>query len=314
MEHKNNYLESEYRPLACVSTINIVIPLYNGNEMFDRVLPYISYAVNYAKQICPALTIFVTVVDDGSDIPYFFPSGFIGPEWNIIRHMHNEGRARARNTGLKFHRECKYTIFMDADIIPYPEAIIDCIAKQERYSSNRHSCVICGLFHFTNTSVLNSDCTDFSFCNDFRMHCVYQDSWIGCESDMKYIGREFNIIKDTAEWSKWPSTGFLGPWSLPNMVLGGLFCVNTSHALSVGGLDERFSVYGFEETTLVTNLIIKKGAYIIPILNGFSKHIENDDESNDRANKNILFREAYAHYYFDFMKEKLSDVKGPGYD
>lgn len=312
LEHNNSYLSSMIIPaqpsFKGIISVNIVIPVFNGNDLLVKTLPYTITAIQRAQEAIPGLCVSLTIVDDGSDQPFMFPYDTIEPGWNVVRHIHNHGRARTRNTGLRFGDKSKYTIFLDADIILYPDAVRDLIHTQELFFLQHKNAVVCGLFHFTDMSIFENNNTKFNFtiCNDFRLHCIYQDSWIGCENDRQYIGAEFNIIRDTQRWSEWPSTGHFGPWILPNMVLGGLFCVNTEHALSVGGFDERFSTYGFEETTLVTNLIIMRQTFIIPVLSAFSKHIESNNNISTRHDKDKLFRRAYAHYFYVFMKESVA--------
>lgn len=286
-------------------SINIVIPFFNGKNIFDKTLHYTICSIKKAKESIPLLHVSVTVVDDGSEQPYRFPPDISDPDWSIIRLDINRGRAFSRNTGLQFRRESDYTLFMDADIILYPDAILEFIRDMGKFSSHGLSCIACGLFHFTDESTLVENQTDFDLCNDFRLNCTYQDSWIGCENDRQFIGTEFNITNDTLSWSKWPTSGNFGPWTLPNMVLGGLFCINTDHALSVGGFDDRFSAYGFEETTLATNLIIMKNSFVVPVLGGFSKHIEEKNGVIERDEKDRLFRRAYERYFYEFMKEPM---------
>ncbi|EPH0093481.1 glycosyltransferase [Pluralibacter gergoviae] len=304
--HDNNYLKllngnKSFNHSKKVS-VNIVIPLFNDEDIFNATLYHTLSSIKKAKESNPNLDISVTVIDDGSMKPYKFPY-YIDHNWNIIRLANNRGRAFARNTGLQFRKKSKYTLFMDSDIILYPDAISEFIQYMEDFSSQKLSCIVCGLFHFISENSFTDKKFDFSMCNDFRLKCTYQESWIGCESDRQFIGTKFNIIKDTVSWSQWPNSGSFGPWILPNMVLGGLFCVNTNDALSVGGLDHRFSKYGFEETTLVTNLIIMKKSFIIPALNGFSKHVEKNNEQVIRNKKNKLFRRAHKLFFCEFMKE-----------
>ncbi|WES68342.1 glycosyltransferase family A protein [Superficieibacter sp. HKU1] len=313
--HNNDYLKlciineaNETSDQSTIINVNIVIPLFNGGDIFDITLEYTNFAIKKAKELIPMLHVSVTVVDDGSEKPYAFPSDKSHPDWNIVRLDKNRGRAFSRNTGLQYRTASKYTIFMDADIILYPNAISDFIREMERFSTQNRSCITCGLFHFIYLNTLNKNKISFDISNDFRLNCNYQENWIGCENDREFIGAEFNIIKDTAGWSKWPASGKFGPWTLPNMVLGGLFCVNTHHALSVGGFDDRFSAYGFEETTLATKLIIMKGSFVVPILGGFSKHIEEENGESKRNEKDRLFRRAYDRYFHEFMKEPAIDI------
>ena len=129
---------------------------------------------------------------------------------------------------------------------------------------------------------------------DFRIKCDYIESYIGCENDRRFINKSFELMKDTNCFSKWDYK--VGPWYLTNMVLGGLFCVNTAEAKHVGGCDEIFNDWGYEETSLATKLICNLDSYIIPIQHPRSFHIDHLSSALSWGEKSHFFKKGHSLY------------------
>jgi hypothetical protein len=147
----------------------------------------------------------------------------------------------------------------------------------------------------------------FSKCNDFRKSCVYQPSWIGCEEDKAFIGNKYMILDTTDNLNNWSTFGHLGPWILPNMVLGGLFAVNRKEAVFVNGCSNMFGKYGFEETSLVTKLMARYGSYVIPD-SIFALHLVDKNSILARDEKDLLFQRTHDIYFNKYLNLSLSEA------
>lgn len=257
--------------------MNIVIPLCNGGGVFNQTIPYTRQAIGHLRTLMRHVRVTVTIVDDGSVPAYRLPADMTDPDWSVLRLPENRGRAFARQTGLQAGRASRYTVFVDADIVLYPHALCDFIRTLEQASSLQAPCMVYGLFHFTDDSLFTQTSPDFSVCNDVRL----DGGHLKCRVDAQ---------------AGFAATGYYGPWSLPNMLLGGFFGVSTAYACAQDTGDPRFDAQGYEKASLVTRLLSMKNIAVIPVPGGFSKHIESRHASALRRVKERVFRQAFARW------------------
>lgn len=289
-----------HRRFAQKRRVNVVVPHHNS-AMIDSVILHLQNAQDYAVCSSNDIEVTITIVDDASsevlNVSRYQPSGI-----HYVRHERNLGRAAARNTGLA-EVGSHYTMFVDADVIVYPEIILKHFIMHEELRSCGAVGISANLFNFVDADRDLEFDTSFDDCNDWREKTTYLADWVGCESDHAFVGQEFQTLQMTDNWSKWPQSGYLGPWMLPNMVLGGCFMVPTVVALSVGGQDLRFRNYGFTETSLITKLIIYANAYVIPISSHMCVHVETKGAA-ERHRKDQLFRRAHERFFGEYLTEE----------
>ncbi|OCJ65470.1 hypothetical protein A6U97_27840 [Agrobacterium tumefaciens] len=304
LQHSNDYTATMAGRSADrfpPSLLNVVIPYYNSARTIDEVACKALAALEFANSKAPELEAVLSIVDDGSDEP--LPLWIrMDPRIRVVQHERNLGRAAARNTGLK-SLASTFTMFVDADVLLYPEAVYEHYRVHAQQRLSGHTALTANLFNFVNINHYQPDNSSlFDACNDFRYSCTYLPHWIGCEADSVFIGRQFWTLEETSHWAKWPTEGFFGPWTLPNMVLGGCFTVPTAPSLALQGQDLRFREYGFTETTLVTKLITHARCFIIPISPRFCIHLDLDTEE-ERNWKNERFRAAHHQFYQSYLLE-----------
>lgn len=97
---------------------------------------------------------------------------------------------------------------------------------------------------------------------------------------------------------------FLGPWTIANMVLGGLFACDRDLARSCDGFDAINGPYGFVETTLVTKLIARTGCPVVPLAARFSLHIDDRTVAIPRARRDELYREAHRRFFGAYLHRR----------
>lgn len=320
LRHDNQY-GGDPRQSHTLSPLSVgcVVPYHEtgglGTEAVDRL------AVSLAdyRRIAGAETrTRLTVIDDGSrrrpfELP-FQTAHDVGLEVSI----ENLGRTSARNTGLRLSSDCELTLFVDSDVIVQPALVAETVAA---WSVAGGMCprpsIVPSFFMTVRSGDLSSIETQLplaSFQHDWRAACRYQPSWVGCVADYKYVGQHFNLLERTDYLRSW--RGMVGPFLLPNMVLGGCFAVPTTPALAVGGFEESFEQYGFTETTLVAKLIAE-GIPVIPQIRSAALHVEWNPAHQSQSQRNERFRQAHRQFFTSFMAkpvEAYGDTRHLGSD
>lgn len=292
--------------------ISVVIPYFESRSTINYTLRSLINSVDKAKKVYKALRSEIIVSDDGSVL---YPAiAIIDKELSDFVRVEalskNKGRYYARNEGLKRAKN-EIVLFVDSDIVVYPELISEIIVFYANQKIVERGGIFFSLFNFLDLEDFkNQDKNSnlFKTNNDFRDYCKYQASWIGCEEDKRFTGQEFRVLDETKQLSRWSTGGFLGPWMLPNMVLGGLFTVERKNAVDVGGCSAIFGPYGFEETSLVTKLMAKFGTYIVPNSKSFCLHLEDKNTSISRTAKDHLFRKTHDIYFNKYLNFKLGEA------
>lgn len=314
LTHDNHYSDNLEEEIVEVNTnklpsISIVIPYYNAVETIRYVLSFLRKAIDFTLLTSNELEYEVIIIDDSSTVPLVEILDKQELEWlKILKLERNKGRQFVRNLGIKAASK-ELLMFIDADVLVSKTLIIDHLKTQQLVKIKNKSAICFSLFNFVG---LGEDLfvkgEMFEKVNDFRKHCVYQRSWIGCNEDMKFVGNQYRILETTNNLRLWPKDGWLGPWILANMVLGGLFTVNRKYALEVGGCSDMFEFYGFEETSLCTKLIVVYDSYVIPVTTSNAIHLEVKNPLMSRKTKNKFFRKSHGVFFNKFLKQRYEKV------
>jgi len=309
IEHDNDYGFDVAQVIQdntlILPNLSIVIPYYETGEVFLRTLHYLCQAIDAVKKVAPYWRYEVIVIDDGSAEKKAINcvgKGFSG--LNIVSNHINQGRTKTRNHGLKLakHEVC---LFMDSDILVAEEFLLHHLRTHAFARIVSKPIITVGFFQFVDTQYLGDNhdhihCHDIAL-NDFRLDCVYGETWIGCEDDRQFISKRFKIVEETELFRKWPRNGFFGPWFLTNMVLGGFFMVYTDVSRKVNSFDEAFEGYGFTETSLPTKLIAGYGHFLVPVTQGGCVHIDDEHINVSRQDKDKIFQEKHDFYFNQYL-------------
>jgi len=284
-------------------SLTVAIPYFEAKSTINLTLKYLIESVKEIKQIQKNWHAEIIVIDDGSvDYPAKIT---IKPEYisqiRLIALPKNQGRFAARNTGI---REARYDfmIFSDADILINGRILQSHLSAYAAISKQNKNAITASIFNFINLDQVSGNMSSFfSKSNDFRIDCTYQESWIGCEEDRQFAGKNYHLLRQTDNFRDWPKSGMLGPWALSNMVLGGIFGFSAKLAKKVGGCDKLFSDYGFEETSLATKLIALCNAYVVPISSSYAIHVSDSESTLPQSEKDSFFQKAHALYFEKYL-------------
>lgn len=289
--------------------LSIIIPYYDNSYQIQFCITYLLSAVQWVKRKHSNWKFEIIVIDDGSRMePLSSVIEGIGTA-RTFHFLENRGRYHARQFGL-YQAKYDVCLFLDSDILIDRELILNTL-KLFTFNKivNSKNCILVSFFQSINEEGLSQLLPTIAPHNiiydDFRLNCLYQESWIGCESDRDFVGRTIRIITDTNYFRNWHRM-FMA-WCLPNMVLGGFFAVSREEALSVGGFDKRFNQYGFTETPLPTKLIALRGNYLIPIVRGGGYHIENEWELETMSEKDKYFRQAHKLFFQTYLNQEVNE-------
>lgn len=308
LNHSNDYgfdVNAAILQSPAISDLSIVIPYYNS-KFLKRVIHSLYVGLEKVEEQYTSWKFEVIVIDDGSKEK---ADKVIGEQYyknlTIITFESNRGVTEARNTGLQQAR-FSTVLFMDNDIVVSDDIILKHL-KVHSFAGIYKPCITLGFFATVQPTdpILSETLTKEvvqSRINDFRLSCIYQSSWIGCEEDMKFIGRRFEIVRETNDFKNWPIDKLFGPWILPNMVLGAFFMVRRESSLAVNGFDRSFVGYGFTETSLPTKLVALYGHYVVPVTDGTCLHIDDDSEWLSRYEKNRSFRQKHTQYFNHYLE------------
>ena len=308
-KHSNNYHFDPVQVLAYmpkeIPTISVVIPYYESGKIIKSTLHHLYNSIQSVTKIFKNWNYEVVIIDDGSE--KYPVANYIGrqnyPNLRIISNANNQGRTITRNRGL-LNSQYDVCLFMDSDILIDSQLILNHLKIHTYVRKNNHkSAITVSFFQFTDE---NDPLLKFKILspadlklNDYRLHCIYGPTWIGCEEDKKFIGMELRIVHDTKYFKNW--RGMYKAWTLTNMVLGGFFMVNRKESLIVNGFNESFQGYGFTETSLPTKLISILGHYLIPVLVGGGVHIEDKNVNVPRGEKDKIFWKKHDFYFNKYL-------------
>lgn len=301
LAHDNDYGDLTAGPVESVPAVSIIVPYYEAVATIDRCLRCITEAIAVAEVECgPLWQAQIVVVDDGSPTAPAIEaiSEVLSKRCELISLATNMGRAAARNAGLAASRH-EIALFCDADVFVPPEAIARHAMIHAGARSIGRSAITAGLMCFTDWP----DIGNLGTC-DFRVDCVYDAAWVGCDDDLRFVGRRFRTLEETMGWRSWPSGGWLGPWTIVNLVLGGLFGVDRALAVEVGGCEALIGAYGFVETTLAAKLVALHEAFVIPVDGPPAVHAYVDGVALSATERDRLFRLAHARFFSEFLRRE----------
>lgn len=305
--------DNGYRPdtelltsgLGPVPRCTVVVPYFEASRTIATCVDHLLAAVAALRIATPDAAVQIVVVDDGSvrapaaaSLRPYVSAGRV----QLVMSAVNGGRAHARNVGLQ-EAEHPIVLFVDADVLVHPQTLVDHLRVHNALGP-RHP-ITAGLFCFCDDGDWPALATDphrfDGESNDFRLDCRYQPSYIGCDDDRAFVGHRFRPVTQTDGLRSWPRAGFLGPWTIANMVLGGLFACDRDLARSFGGFEAINGPYGFVETTLVTKLIATTGCPVVPLTARFALHIEDRTVAIPRDQRNQLYQAAHRGFFGSYL-------------
>ena len=315
--HSNNY---KFDPSSVIAGyvskqyfgLSVIIPYYEAGEVIRLVLHHLYNSLTEVRKLQPDWKYEVVLIDDGSvkkPVRKVVKAGDY-PSLKILINSVNVGRTSTRNRGLKEAKN-NLCLFMDSDILIDNQLILNHL-KIHSYNrkTNKNSCITPSFFCFAdqNDPALKDKILYPArvMINDWRLYCLYQATWIGCDDDKKFIGQEIRIVQDTNYFKNWK--GMYKAWALSNMVLGGFFMVSKSESLKVGGFDESFKNYGFTETSLPTKLIAIRNNFVIPVITGGGIHIEDKAINIGQAEKDKIFRQRHQYYFNTYLNLSVKEA------
>lgn len=316
IDHNNNYDFDIKKVInlnfVTLPSLSVIIPYWENSSTINLLLKNLYNGLDKIKSINQKWDFEVIIIDDGSKNN---PAKKIIKKTKyknikILKNKQNKGRVYARNKGLK-NATKELILFMDADILVDETLILNHLKTHAFAKKNKKQIITVGFFDFeTNLDIWKKKCiikANDIMLNDFRIDCVYHKTWIGCDNDKQFIGKHFKVLKQTDMFKKWPK-GYLGPWLLPNMVLGGFFIVNNKQAKKVNGFDIKFIGYGFTETSLPTKLIAKYNTFVVPIPYKGCVHINDKKISLTKIKKDKIFRKKHDLYFNNYLNSTLKEV------
>lgn len=307
--HKNNYGFDPVQALSFepkeISYLSVIIPYFETGNLINNTLRHLYNSLNNVKDIYKEWRFEVILIDDGSiNKPvskYLSKKKY--PNLQILKNKTNQGRTTTRNKGL-YTSKYKLCLFMDSDVLIDSQLILNHL-KIHAYINNgaRSKAITVSFFEFGDNKdprlKFKTIHPVYLRLNDYRLHCVYGPTWIGCEKDKKYIGKEFRIVEETNNFRDWH--GMYKAWALTNMVLGGFFMADRLDSIKVGGFNKSFKGYGFTETSLPTKLIAIKKHFLVPVLIGGGLHIDDGQVNVSRKDKDRIFWQKHDFYFNKYL-------------
>lgn len=308
--HNNDYGFDVIRILPMqpksVPNLSVVIPYFETKSIIKLTLRHLYNSLDTVQGLYKDWKFEVIVVDDGSKKFLAEKQIKVSKYTNlkIISSPYNKGRSSTRNIGL-YNSRYELCLFMDSDILVDTQLILNHL-KIHSYCQKikKIGAITISFFQFSDEKeplLKFNRLTPVDLkLNDYRLYCKYGPTWIGCEEDKKFVGKEFRIVQDTKDFRDW--RGMYKAWALTNMVLGGFFMVDRRESIKVNGFNESFKGYGFTETSLPTKLIVTTGNFLIPILIGSGLHIEDKKVNISRKNKDRIFWEKHDFYFNKYLE------------
>jgi len=314
LQHTNDYGFDVGAALSTVvfplPSLSVVVPYHESSDTLPLVLSHLAASIASTLEQEPTWKHEIIVVDDGSRIhpASSIISAFKRLSSRLVLLPNNCGRTAARNAGL-FQAIYDVCLFLDADVLIDNELIRNVLTLFGTCRRGTDIVPIVPAF-FATSSTLPWDTPPLTpndvVVNDFRVFCTYRSEWIGCEDDSQYIGTTYRLLAETNMFRFW--RGKIGPWWLPNMVLGGCFAVDTAASLGARGFDTRFGSYGFTETSLPTKLIALFDHKVVPLIRGGALHVSLAGDASDRVRKDALFRRNHAIFNHEYLNTPCSAV------
>lgn len=278
------------RPVPA-ATVSIIVPVWNAGASLRRCLLSIrlsDFVIRYPERVQ------VILVDDGSTDGSL--ESIDGLEWPfemlVLRQPHSS-RAHAMNVGLA-HAEGEVILSCDADMILAPPAIGEAVRRVQ--AAPRAVCVGFRRDVFPSASHVSEPRLReqippeaFEFWGDNRFSYHWDEHvYPGWPKNMfvasrcfKDLGRGRAVLLADGD-----------SWSLPKMVYGALFAFARKWLDVVGGFDERFVGWGYEDTFFALKMIAAD-LLVVPVLSLCGIHLTHPLRSplqwaQGRCNRRLL--------------------------
>ncbi len=274
-ERSNDYSFSEPFEDSTPIKSSIIIPVYNNQNVFRRTLssianhPTVRYLPNQFE---------IVVVNDGSieDVGSIVKQIKFPCKIKYYSSPKNEGRSAARNNGIGLASNDLY-FFFDSDVVIPKNYFLE----MWKIHNSLPNAVSVGMAE----NVYSDETRGFdempNIRNDFRYHKTFKK-----ERD----GRtEYHLILETDWFKQFGNGKKIGFWTLPGMTVANNLGVRKNLVEQVGGFDERFKTWGYEDNNFGAKLIASEG-YVIPSKNTGVWRIVNRDQSRIFSDEN---RELY---------------------
>lgn len=287
-------------------SVSVVIPARNAALTLPRCLLSIEQSTfnqKYPEQLE------VVVVDDGSTDATWA----VLQEQKLNLHLKavrqaNCGCGQARNTGVVMS-EGDIIICCDADMILLPFTIEELMKRHQILDQ----VVLVGFRTHLDSgnphiqaNVLSERLKTMAptFFGDMRLHHPLGGWNACCETQhFKQLGYGKCIFRPDDTWRV-----------LPEMMHGTLFSMKRNDYLAVGGCDEGFRGWGYEDTLLAARAIAL-GRYLIPVYSASGIHLLNAEERRRRSTSDVRlpaekWREGSENYIFYRKQLHLPLVSG----
>ncbi|WP_216893925.1 glycosyltransferase family 2 protein [Nocardia alni] len=289
--------------------VSCIVPYYETGTLATECAARLAAALHAYQCAFPAdpPNTQIVVIDDGSATHPFPDDSTIGPV-TVIRLPENRGRVAARNLGLQASRDFDVALFVDSDVLVHPEQVIRTCGlwRPPDHDAAVQPPIVATLFSTYRAGPHDFDperaLASATVCADWRWSCRFQPSWVADPGDWLYVGRRFDLVTGTDFFRRWHGT--VGPWLLPNMVLGGCFAVPVEAALDAGGFDESFTGYGWTETSLIARLIAC-GVRVIPQVSVPAVHVEHNPAHHNQRIRDTALAAAHRRFYTEFLAHDL---------
>ena len=293
------FISPRYAPCEITLSTSVVIPAWNARDTIEQCL--IAIEQSSFNRGYPHL-LEVIVVDDGSS----------DGTWELLTHSQldlnlkavqqtHHSRAHAMNTGISI-AEGDVIISCDADIILCPFSIGELVKRHQalenvlligfRFDVDPHDPPI-------HPSVLRENLPGFlpEFYGDNRV-AFHRPGW------PENLCVESNHLKQLGHGKQfWVTDGHTpdgDSWDLPRMVYGALFSLPRDDLRQMGGYDERFYGWGYEDTTVGARAL-GLGNFIVPVYSAVGLHVAHADHSPSKwqeADVNYQLLESILHSPF----------------
>ena len=218
---------------------SIIIPVYNGVRSLEKTLENLSKHKTILTN--PDLFELIVMNDESEEDVYSVFEQTCFPCANrFISQNGNLGRSYARNSGIKEAKN-ELLFFFDADVL-LPSNYFESMWAIHNSVNKAIAVGFAQNKYLDEISYLSSDPEKISpnITDDFRYYKKFDTD--------KFNRTEFKLVKETDWFKQFGYHRRIGPWTLPKMVVTHNLSVRKNHSLNVGGFDERFRTWGYEDT------------------------------------------------------------------
>ncbi|MBN1468097.1 MAG: glycosyltransferase family 2 protein [Fusobacteriaceae bacterium] len=297
--------------LECKDKVSIIIPCWKVKDTIEFCLKSIEISTFNLK--FPDM-LEVILIEDGVNENCLESIAELGWGMNIMvlkqKHL---SRAHAINTGF-FKSSGDIIIVCDSDILLLPNAIEELLKRQILFKDEIVTFGFRKDIKKQDIEINNFRNWMYSkvpeFWEDNRFKYDFSESW---GTNMML---ETNLLKNMNGiehiWLSDHKTTMDDKWALYRMVYGFLFCISRINFEKIGGQNESFFGWGWEDSEFTAKAICE-GCYIVPIPSSFALHIYHESRSKNQdeesiKNENLLyevFNEEYKRSIVDVPQDRI---------